>query len=95
MEQADYRGRRVIVTGSSSGIGCPAVQTPMLEAIEKVFPAEMLDAVTHPVGRRSTPDEQVGPLLFLNSAGASYVNGVDLQVDGGFWAAQSVAGRSS
>jgi NAD(P)-dependent dehydrogenase (short-subunit alcohol dehydrogenase family) len=72
-----------------------AVQTPMLEAIEKVFPAEMLDAVTHPIGRRSTPDEQVGPLLFLNSAGASYVNGVDLQVDGGFWAAQSVAGRLS
>ncbi|MBH0779743.1 coniferyl-alcohol dehydrogenase [Nocardia bovistercoris] len=70
-----------------------AVETPMLAEIEKVFPAEMIDAVTDPIGRRSTPDEQVGPLLFLNSDAASYVNGIDLQVDGGFWATQTLAGN--
>ena len=84
----------LIQRGIRINIASPgAVQTPMLEAIEAVFPAEMIDSVTHPIGRRSSPQEQVGPILFLNSGGASYVNGVDLQVDGGFWAAQSVAGR--
>ena len=33
--------------------------------------------VEYPSGRRSTPEEQAGPLLFLNSASASYVNGAD------------------
>ena len=65
----------------------------MLDAIEAVSPAAALAAVEQPIGRRSTPEEQVGPLLFLNGDSASYVNGVDLPVDGGFWAAQSVSGR--
>ena len=37
-----------------------------------------------PINRRSTPDEQAGPLVFLNSDAASYINGVALPVDGGF-----------
>jgi len=80
-------GRGIRINTCSPG----AVQTPMLEAIEAVFPSEAIDAVTHPIGRRSTPEEQVGPLLFLNSPAASYVNGIDIQVDGGFWAAQTLA----
>ncbi len=71
-----------------------AVQTPMLEAIEAVTPAAAIEAVLQPSGRRSTPQEQVGPLLFLGSeAQASYVNGAELPVDGGFWAARTVAGE--
>jgi NAD(P)-dependent dehydrogenase (short-subunit alcohol dehydrogenase family) len=70
-----------------------AVQTPMLEAIEAVFPREMIAATEHPSGRRSTPEEQTGPLLFLNSDAASYVNGADLPVDGGYWASLSLAGK--
>jgi NAD(P)-dependent dehydrogenase (short-subunit alcohol dehydrogenase family) len=81
------RGVRINVVSPGS------VQTPMLEAIEAVSPRAALEAVEEPSGRRSTPDEQVGPLLFLNSDAASYVNGVDLPVDGGFWAAQSMSGR--
>jgi NAD(P)-dependent dehydrogenase (short-subunit alcohol dehydrogenase family) len=69
-----------------------AVQTPMLEQIEAVFPAEMIAATEVPSGRRSTPDEQVGPILFLGSDGASYVNGADLAVDGGYWASLSLQG---
>ncbi|QNG38821.1 SDR family oxidoreductase [Geodermatophilaceae bacterium NBWT11] len=82
-------GRGIRINAVSPG----AVQTPMLDAIAATFPAEMIDAVTHPIGRRSTPAEQVGPILFLGSDAASYVNGIDLQVDGGYWAARSVAGQ--
>lgn len=68
-----------------------AVQTPMLAAIEEVTPGELIDAVAQPIGRRSSPEEQARVLLMLNSAQASYVNGVDLPVDGGFIAARSLA----
>ena len=70
-----------------------SVQTPMLEEIEKVTPKERIDVVSQPIGRRSAPDEQAWVLLMLNSALASYVNGADLPVDGGFIAARMVAGN--
>ncbi len=65
-----------------------SVQTPMLEEIEKVTPRERLDVVSQPIGRRSEPEEQAWVLLMLNSAKASYINGVDLPVDGGFIASR-------
>lgn len=71
-----------------------AVQTPMLEAIEATFPSDLIDVTYEQIGRRSTPEEQVGPLLFLNSDSASYVNGADLAVDGGFTASLAVAGQA-
>jgi NAD(P)-dependent dehydrogenase (short-subunit alcohol dehydrogenase family) len=40
-----------------------------------------------PLGRVGQPEELVGPVVFLASAMASYVNGVMLPVDGGFLAA--------
>jgi NAD(P)-dependent dehydrogenase (short-subunit alcohol dehydrogenase family) len=39
-----------------------------------------------PLGRVGEPDELVGPVVFLVSDMASYVNGVTLPVDGGFLA---------
>lgn len=39
-----------------------------------------------PLGRVGQPDELVGPVVFLASEMASYVNGVTLPVDGGFLA---------
>ncbi len=59
-------------------------QTPMMSHFESATKASVLDAAMQPINRRSTPDEQAGPLLFLNSAAASYINGVALPVDGGF-----------
>jgi NAD(P)-dependent dehydrogenase (short-subunit alcohol dehydrogenase family) len=40
-----------------------------------------------PLGRVGQPDELIGPVIFLASSMASYVNGVILPIDGGFLAA--------
>ena len=69
------------------------VQTPMLEEIEAVVPGDRIDVVSQPIGRRSNPEEQAWVLLMLNSPRASYVNGVDLPVDGGFIASRTVTGN--
>lgn len=60
-----------------------ATQTPMLSEIEQNLPDSNVDRVTQPIGRRSTPAEQAWALIMLNSPLASYINGVDLAVDGG------------
>jgi len=59
-------------------------QTPMMKEFEVTTAKAVLDAALEPIGRRSTPEEQAGPLVFLNSDQASYLNGVALAVDGGF-----------
>lgn len=64
-------------------------QTPMMNEFESATKAEVLDAFIQPINRRSTPEEQAAPLVFLNSAAASYLNGVALPVDGGFLGAMA------
>ena len=59
-------------------------QTPMMKEFESATQKSIIDAATQPINRRSTPEEQAGPLVFLNSDAASYVNGVAFPVDGGF-----------
>jgi NAD(P)-dependent dehydrogenase (short-subunit alcohol dehydrogenase family) len=59
-------------------------QTPMMTQFEAATKASVLEAAAQPINRRSTPEEQAGPLVFLNSDAASYVNGVAFPVDGGF-----------
>jgi NAD(P)-dependent dehydrogenase (short-subunit alcohol dehydrogenase family) len=59
-------------------------QTPMMDHFESRTQASVLNAFIQPIDRRSTPEEQAGPLVFLNSDAASYTNGVALPVDGGF-----------
>jgi NAD(P)-dependent dehydrogenase (short-subunit alcohol dehydrogenase family) len=59
-------------------------QTPFMEAQVKVTPDAAIDAFTQPINRRSRPEEQAFPLVFLNSDAASYINGAVLPVDGGF-----------
>lgn len=59
-------------------------QTPMMNSFESATPTAVIDAAAQPINRRATPDEQAGPLVFLNSDQASYVNGVAFPVDGGF-----------
>lgn len=59
-------------------------QTPMMAHFESATKASVLEAAMQPINRRSTPEEQAGPLVFLNSDAASYINGILLAVDGGF-----------
>jgi len=61
-------------------------QTPMMAAFESATPRAVIEAAAQPIGRYSTPEEQAGPLVFLNSDAASYVNGLVLAADGGFLA---------
>jgi NAD(P)-dependent dehydrogenase (short-subunit alcohol dehydrogenase family) len=58
--------------------------TPFMEQQSTITPDAAIDAFTQPINRRSTPEEQAWPLVFLGSDAASFVNGVALPVDGGF-----------
>lgn len=63
------------------------VRTPMTDrGIERgTLDLDELERRT-PLGRRAEPEEMVGPVLFLLSSAASYVNGECLIADGG-WSA--------
>lgn len=54
------------------------------------FPAEGVEFMNRPSGREASPEEQAWPLLFLNSPAASYINGVNVPVDGGHYAARTL-----
>ena len=68
---------------------CPSpVDTPLLPAFRETMTDEIIDwAIEAGAGRVATPQDQARALLFLGSDLASYVNGVNLIVDGGFGAA--------
>lgn len=74
------RGVRVNCTSPGS------TRTPMAPD----FPTEGVEFMNQPSGRESAPEEQAWPLLFLNSDAASYVNGVNLAVDGGHSSARTL-----
>ena len=62
------------------------IETPMT-ASTREDPARLSGFMSRtPLGRVGQPKELVGPVIFLASAMASYVNGVILPVDGGFLA---------
>jgi NAD(P)-dependent dehydrogenase (short-subunit alcohol dehydrogenase family) len=76
MEWAD-RGIRVNVL-SPGYTATPMNRRPEVAEQVKVFERDT------PMGRMATPEEMVGPTIFLVSAASSFVTGVDLIVDGGF-----------
>jgi NAD(P)-dependent dehydrogenase (short-subunit alcohol dehydrogenase family) len=57
--------------------------TPMMPDFEETVGKEFMENFPVPLGRRSTPDEQAWPLIFLNSKLASYVTGENVITDGG------------
>lgn len=62
------------------------IETPMT-ASTREDPSRLSGFMSRtPLGRVGQPEELVGPVIFLASAMASYVNGVILPVDGGFLA---------
>jgi NAD(P)-dependent dehydrogenase (short-subunit alcohol dehydrogenase family) len=58
--------------------------TPMMPTFEEQSGKELIDAFVGPSQRRSTPEEQAWPLVFLNSPRCSYVAGEALHTDAGF-----------
>ena len=76
MEWSD-RGLRV------NAISPGYTATPMNLRPEVAEQVKQFEADT-PMGRMASPDELVGPAVFLSSRAASFCTGVDLVVDGGF-----------
>ena len=68
---------------------CPSpVDTPLLPAFRETMTDEIIDwAIDTGAGRVATPEDQAKALLFLGSDLASYINGINLLVDGGYTAA--------
>ena len=63
------------------------IETPMTSSTRE-DPNKLAGFMTRtPLGRVGQPEELIGPVIFLASSMASYVNGVILPVDGGFLAA--------
>jgi NAD(P)-dependent dehydrogenase (short-subunit alcohol dehydrogenase family) len=57
--------------------------TPMMPAFEDFAGADLINKFAEGAGRRSRPEEQAYPLIFLNSRAASYVSGENFVTDGG------------
>jgi NAD(P)-dependent dehydrogenase (short-subunit alcohol dehydrogenase family) len=75
----EWVGRGIRVNVISPGYTLtPMNLRPEVAEQRKIFERET------PMGRMAEVDEMVGPAIFLLSAAASFVTGVDLLVDGGF-----------
>jgi NAD(P)-dependent dehydrogenase (short-subunit alcohol dehydrogenase family) len=66
------------------------IDSPMMPQFREALGSALLDWTADQVGRMGRPDEMAGPLVFLNSDEASYVNGLDLMADGGFTGAMDL-----
>ena len=58
-------------------------ETPMMPDFEAHVGKEFMERFPVPLGRRSTPEEQAYPMIFLNSRAASYITGENVITDGG------------
>jgi NAD(P)-dependent dehydrogenase (short-subunit alcohol dehydrogenase family) len=82
----ELQGRGIRVNCLSPG----PVESPMMPAFREALGSSLLDWTAAQVGRMGRPDEMAGPLVFLNSDEASYVNGFDLMADGGLTGAMEL-----
>jgi NAD(P)-dependent dehydrogenase (short-subunit alcohol dehydrogenase family) len=80
-----YMGAKLIKQGIRINCTLPSpTQTPMMATFHAASGKDVVDAAAEPMGRYSTPEEQAGGIILLNSDLASIINGVVLPVDGGF-----------
>lgn len=75
----EWSGRGLRVNSISPGY----TATPMNTRPEVADQVRQFEADT-PLGRMASPEEMVGPAVFLLSPAASFCTGIDLVVDGGF-----------
>lgn len=86
------RHRGVRVNTVSPG----AVQTPILATFYDTMGADLLTRLrTQAGGRDARPEEIAGPIAFLLSRDAQWVNGIDLIVDGGAEVSLTLEGLAS
>lgn len=80
----DLKGRNIRVNVVSPGtVVTPAYTSELGMNAEQVKEFEAQAAASTPLGRTGTPDEIAKAVLFLASDESSYVNGIELFVDGG------------
>ncbi|PEQ11136.1 3-alpha-hydroxysteroid dehydrogenase [Novosphingobium sp. PC22D] len=80
-----FMGAQLIKKGIRINCSLPSpTQTPMMKVFHETSGKAIVDAAAEPLGRYTTPEEQAGPLVLINSDLASVVNGIVLPVDGGF-----------
>jgi len=79
-----WAGRPFADRGVRINTICPGpTDTPMMPAFEDAANAEIINLFARGLGRRSTPEEQAYPMIYLNSRAASYISGENLNTDGG------------
>ncbi len=80
-----YRAAQFIKQGIRFNCSLPQpTASPMMKDFEEKSGSSVIKVFAEPLGRYSTPEEQAGPIVLLNSDLATIVNGVALPVDGGF-----------
>ncbi len=80
-----FLGAHLIKKGIRINCSLPSpTQTPMMASFHAHSGKAIVDAAAEPLGRYTTPAEQAGGIVLLNSALAGVINGVVLPVDGGF-----------
>lgn len=80
-----WRAATLLESGIRLNVSNPGpTDTAMMPAFEALAGKELIDAFIGPSKRRSTPEEQAWPLVFLNSRRASYVAGESFHTDAGF-----------
>ncbi|MBA3961210.1 MAG: SDR family oxidoreductase [Chthoniobacterales bacterium] len=80
----DLKGRGIRVNVVSPGtIVTPAYKSELGMNDEQIEESKAQAAATTPLGRTGTPDEIAKAVVFLASDDSSFVNGIELFVDGG------------
>jgi NAD(P)-dependent dehydrogenase (short-subunit alcohol dehydrogenase family) len=81
--------RTTMRAGVRTNSVCPGpIDTPLLRDFRATTSDQIIDwNIREMAGRAISPREVAGTLAFFGSPAASYVNGVNLEVDGGFFAA--------
>ena len=84
MSAVDLKGRNIRVNAVSPGtVVTPAYKNELGLTDEQIQGFVAQAAATTPLGRTGTPEEVAKAVVFLASDDASFVNGIELFVDGG------------
>jgi NAD(P)-dependent dehydrogenase (short-subunit alcohol dehydrogenase family) len=80
----DLKGRNIRINIVSPGtVVTPAYKSELGLSDEQIEAFKAQAAATTPLGRTGTPDEIAKAVVFLASDDASFINGIELFVDGG------------